>query len=163
MWDYLIALLVGAAIPLISMRFQSKEKRRYFELESKDKLKLVAIERRLEAHQQAYAMWYRLIWVIHASRQERAKVITEARNFWTNNCLYLEKNTRKEFDIIIKLVDDYSDKLEMGKRSTDAIQKEKISKDFMGDWERIFELQKLIQKEVELEAITIDVNISPEK
>lgn len=163
MWDYLIAILVGAAIPLISMRFQSKEKRRYFELESKDKLKMVAIERRLESHQQAYAMWYRLIWVIHASKQERAKVITEARNFWTNNWLYLEKNTRKEFDIIIKLVDGYSDKLEMGKRSTDPLQKEKISKEFMGDWERIFELPKLIQKEVELEPIVIDVNISPEK
>lgn len=51
MWDILLALIIGAAIPIITQYVQSKEKQKYFDLERKEKLKLVAIEKRLEAHQ----------------------------------------------------------------------------------------------------------------
>jgi len=133
-----------------------------FKLERKDKFRMVAIEKRLEAHQKAFSMWYKLIWVIHSPITERTKVISEARDFWITNCLYLEKNTRKEFDVVINLVDGYSDKLRYSKETSDPKLKENIRRDFMKDWERIFDLPKFIQSEVELEPIVIDLKITPE-
>lgn len=128
----------------------------------KDKFRLVAIEKRLQTHQEAFSWWYKLIWAIHSPSDDRIPVISEARNFWLNNCLYLEKNTRKEFDIVIKLVDGYSDKLEHAKSTLDPTKKENIRKDYLGDWNRIFQLPKLIQSEVELEQIVPDIKISAE-
>lgn len=147
----ILGIFVGAFITLLVQKYDRK-----------DKFRLVAIEKRLQAHQEAYALWYKLIWVIHSPSSERILVTTEARNFWFNNCLYLEKNTRKEFDIVIKLVDGYSDKLSYGKQTSDPKEKEKIRKDFMKDWDRIMQLPKYIQSEVELEPIVFDLKINPE-
>ena len=147
----IIGSLLGASVTLIVQHF-----------ERKDKFRLVAIEKRLQIHQEVFSWWYKLIWVIHSSSEDRIKVTTEARNFWINNCLYLEKNTRKEFDIVIKLVDGYSDKLQYGKETSDPVEKDKIRQDFMNDWNRIFDLPRYIQSEVELEPIVPDLKISAE-
>lgn len=79
-----------------------------------------------------------------------------------NNSLYLERKTRKEFDIVITLVDSYSDKLQYAKIILDSKEKEKIIQDYLGDWNRISQLPKLIQSEVELEPIVPDLKISAE-
>jgi hypothetical protein len=99
MWDYIVAGLIGAAIPLITLWLQSKEKRKYFELERKEKLKLVAIDKRLEAHQQALKQRYDKKSDIHASDDDlqKAKVLKAARDFWYSQSLYLEKQTRSKF------------------------------------------------------------------
>ena len=100
MWDYILAVLIGAAIPLITLWFQSKEKRKYFELERKEKFKLVAIERRLEAHQQAIKQWEILQSVIHKpDEEEKSIIISGVRDFWLNSCLYLEKETREKLNL----------------------------------------------------------------
>lgn len=147
----LLGIFVGAFITLFIQWYDQKVK-----------FRLVAIEKRLQAHQEAFALWYKLIWVIHSPSEDRIKVISEARDFWLNNGLYLEKKTRKEFDIIIKLVDGYSDKLQFAKITSDTKEKEIIRQDYLGDWNRIFQLPKLIQSEVELEPIVPDLKISAE-
>lgn len=76
--------------------------------------------------------------------------------------MYLERKTRKGFDIVITLVDGYSDKLQYAKIILDSKEKEKIIQDYLGDWNRIFQLPKLIQSEVELEPIVPDLKISAE-
>lgn len=144
-------LIVGAAIPLVTLY-----------LDRKDKFRLVAIEKRLQTHQEAFSLWYKLIWVIHSPSDDRIPVITEARNFWLNNCLYLEKNTRKEFDIVIRLVDGYSLKLQIAKDEKDSHKKEELIQDYRNDWKRISDLPNYIQSEVELKPIVLDLNISAE-
>jgi hypothetical protein len=147
----LLGIFVGAFLTLLIQWFDRK-----------DKFRLVAIEKRLQTHQEAFAWWYKLIWVIHSPSDERIPVISEVRNFWINNCLYLEKNTRKEFDIVINLVNGYSDKLQQAKITLDAVEKDKIRLDYLGNWDRIVQLPKLIQSEVELEPIVPDIKITPE-
>ncbi len=147
----LLGIFIGAFITLFVQWYDQKTK-----------FRLVAIEKRLQAHQEAFSWWYKLIWVIHSSSEDRIKVIADARNFWINNCLYLEKNTRKEFDIIIELVGGYSLKLQIAKDEKDPHKKEELRKDYLGDWKRIVDLPNYIQSEVELEPIVPDVKISAE-
>ena len=147
----LLGIFIGAFITLFVQWYDQKTK-----------FRLVAIEKRLQTHQEAFSWWYKLIWVIHSPSDVRIPVLTEARNFWLNKCLFLERKTRKEFDIVIKLVDGYSDKLQYGKETSDPVEKDKIRQDFMNDWNRIFDLPRYIQSEVELEPIVPDLKISAE-
>ncbi|MBK7377857.1 MAG: hypothetical protein IPJ03_02445 [Ignavibacteriales bacterium] len=90
MWDIIIALIIGAAIPIITIWLQSREKRKYFELERKEKMKMVAIEKRLEAHQQALKHWELMRTVIHKPDEdsEKLKIINDSDKFWLDYSLY---------------------------------------------------------------------------
>ncbi|OGT80893.1 MAG: hypothetical protein A3J35_07400 [Gammaproteobacteria bacterium RIFCSPLOWO2_02_FULL_52_10] len=58
-------------------------------------LRLAAAEKRLEAHQQAFALWRKLVTIIHTP--ERYSVIQECERWWNENCLYLSPNARQAF------------------------------------------------------------------
>ena len=148
----LLGIFVGAFITLFVQRYDQRTK-----------FRLVSIEKRLQAHQEAYSFWYRLALTINTSDQERIKVTSEARDFWINNCLYLEKNTREEFNYVITLFETYNYKLKMCVKTSLYDQKEKIIQDFMNNWEEIMNLAKNIQSEVKLEPIVLNLKISPEK
>ena len=163
MWDYILVLLIGAAIPLITLWFQSREKRKYFELERKEKFKLVAIEKRLEAHQQAISQWEILQSVIHKpDGEEKSKIISGVRGFWLNNCLYLEKETREKLKEAIWIVSSYKMWLEMYKEMDPGKEKEDHKKFFLGCWNDFHKLFEIIQKEVELEPIKPEEDKTPE-
>lgn len=164
MWDYLIAILIGAAIPLITLWLRSKEKRKYFELERKEKLKLVAIDRRLEAHQQALKHWYDLKSVIHTSDDDehKRKVLEAARDFWYSNSLYLEKQTRAKFQEAFWIVSTYKLWLEMRRDIQSQKEKDEHIQFYMGYWNEFHKLFEIIQKEVELEPIKSEDDKTPE-
>lgn len=65
--------------------------------EQKNDLRLAALDRRLEAHQKAYSLWYRLIGSIHRE-SELWSIIEGCNNFWINDSLYLTEESRKAFD-----------------------------------------------------------------
>jgi hypothetical protein len=67
-------------------------------------LRMAALDRRLEVHQQAYMLWQKLITTIHDDQQvhdgqQIATVVTECHNWWQRNCLYLEAEAREAFRI----------------------------------------------------------------
>jgi len=163
MWDYILVALIGAAIPLITLWLQSKEKRKYFELERKEKLKLVAIYRRLNAHQEAFIQWDKLVGVIHKPLGERkVRILQDARDFWIQNSLFLERDTRKRFSELISIVSLYKDNLDAYKTEIDPSQKSKLKIDFQTDWEKVMEFPEILQREVELEAIRPAIDTTPE-
>lgn len=164
MLDFAIAILIGAAIPLITIWLQSREKRKYFELERKEKMKMVAIEKRLDAHQQALKLWYDLKTVIHSpdGDQNKSDVLEAARNFWYSNSLYLEKQTRQKFQDAFWIVSNYKMWLEMRREYVDQKEKEKHTKFYMEQWNDFHKLFEIIQKEVELEPIKPEENKTPE-
>lgn len=163
MWDIIIALIIGAAIPIITQRIQSKEKKQYFDLERKEKLKLVAIEKRLEAHQQALKQWSILQSVIHKKdSEEKTKIISGVRDFWMSNSLYLEKETRKKFKEAIWIVSSYSMWLELYKEMDPGKEKDDHKKFFLGCWDDFHKLFEIIQQEVELEPIKPIEDKTPE-
>lgn len=67
-------------------------------------LQLTAAERRLQAQQEAFALWWKLA-VSRRDSEKRKSATEECERFWNENCLYLGRKTRKAFrDTLIDLV-----------------------------------------------------------
>lgn len=64
--------------------------------EQLDRYRLAAIEKRLQAHQEAFALWRRLLAHVHCE-DEIGAVVMECQTWWNNNCLYLEEKARTAF------------------------------------------------------------------
>ena len=60
-----------------------------------NKLRLAALEKRLEAHQHAYTLWRKLGNSIHEGTLE--SVYFECEEWWDQNCLYLSPEARGAF------------------------------------------------------------------
>ena len=65
------------------------------ELKSKHQLKLAAIDKRLDVHQEAFTLWRRLMSKAHT--EEVFGVVMECQTWWEENCLYLEPSARTAF------------------------------------------------------------------
>jgi hypothetical protein len=65
------------------------------ELRSQQQLRMAAIDRRLQAHQEAFTLWHKL--VKNNDDNEFLKTIMECQDWWSSNCLYLEPEVRQEF------------------------------------------------------------------
>ena len=61
----------------------------------KDQLRLAAVERRLAAHQEAYALWFELLNALH--HPECHDVVIKCQTWWKQNCLYLDPKSRRAF------------------------------------------------------------------
>jgi hypothetical protein len=61
----------------------------------KDILRLAAVERRLQAHQEAYALWFELLNALHGP--ECHNVVVKCQAWWKQNCLYLDPKSRRAF------------------------------------------------------------------
>ncbi len=142
----------------------SREKQKFFDLEVKEKMKLVAVEKRLEAHQKALTLWYELSNVIfpHGDFDKQSKVVNKALKFWYTNCLYLEKNTRYYFREVINIVSFYSQELECYKSITDQKIKGEAYLSIMDNWKTFNDIYFTIQEEVELTPIKPELKFDAE-
>ncbi len=165
MWSYILTLLIGAAIPVFIRWIDSKERQKFFNLEVKEKMKLVAIEKRLEAHQQAFKIWLDLHSLMNKhTPDDMIKTVNNAYDFWNNNALYLEVKTRKDFTKAIEIVTYHQNMIEKVRQAEDRKEKEKY-KAMLYEGEDFFQkLFETIQKEVELEPIKPpEINIDYDK
>ena len=62
----------------------------------RQQLKLAALEKRLEAHQNAYSFWRKLLMEINY-QSNVDKLVMECQSWWDENCLYLSSNARSAF------------------------------------------------------------------
>jgi hypothetical protein len=60
-----------------------------------NRLRLAALDRRLEAHQTAYAKWWKLFHSVHGN--EAGKNVEECQNWLVQNSLYLTVEVREAF------------------------------------------------------------------
>jgi len=160
-----VSLFIGAAIPIFTLWINVKLKEKYFRLEMREKLKTVAIEKRLEAHQTAFTFWFQFLEVIHNNDNEyksRNDVTKNALTFWQNNSLYLEKETREEFRKVINIVRTYSWDLDMLRSIKNDEEKKKFKKEVFEKWETFMNLYKIIQKEVELTPLKPQIEVDEE-
>ncbi|HET9912759.1 MAG TPA: hypothetical protein VFQ13_12760, partial [Anaerolineales bacterium] len=85
----LISAIVGGLIATSSQAWISTQDR-------ENQLRLAAIERRLTAHQEAYALWRKLIFT-SSEDNDFGNVVLECQSWWNNNCLFLDAKSRKAF------------------------------------------------------------------
>lgn len=60
---------------------------------NKGQLRLAAVEQRIQAHQEAFALWRKLIGNVH--EDTITKVVMECQEWFNNNCLYLSAEARE--------------------------------------------------------------------
>jgi hypothetical protein len=65
------------------------------ELKARHQLRLAAVDRRLQTHQEAFALWRKLIGAVH--NEQIGGVVLECQSWWEQNCIYLEPPVREAF------------------------------------------------------------------
>jgi hypothetical protein len=65
-------------------------------LKSRQQLRIAAIDKRLQVHQEAFTLWRRLLSAVH--EENVATVVIECQTWWEHNALYLEPEVRDAFN-----------------------------------------------------------------
>lgn len=63
------------------------------EFKARHQLRVASLDRRLQAHQEAFRFWKQLVDEPYSSN----KAAIECQDWWINNCLYLEPTVRQSF------------------------------------------------------------------
>jgi hypothetical protein len=58
-------------------------------------LRMAALDRRLQAHQEAFSLWREVLGAAHSDAIR--EVVIKCQEWWEHNCLYLEPNVRDAF------------------------------------------------------------------
>ena len=66
------------------------------ELDRNQELKLAALDKRLQAHQDAYSWWRKLMFADKESG-EVYEVVEQCQNWWEANCVFLTREAREAF------------------------------------------------------------------
>jgi len=85
----ILCTLIGIGLTHVSSKYLNKQK-------LKHQLSLIALDKKLEAHQQAYAIWWKIIANVY-NREKIGRIVEEAQDWWQNNCLYLMPESRISF------------------------------------------------------------------
>jgi hypothetical protein len=65
------------------------------QLKHSNALRMASLDRRLAAHQEAFALWRKLLGNVFGDNTQA--VVHECDQWWTDNCLYLEPGARSAF------------------------------------------------------------------
>lgn len=65
------------------------------ETRAKHQLRMAALDRRLQAHQEAFTLWREILGALHT--EKIGKVVIKCQEWWEKNCLYLEPKVRDAF------------------------------------------------------------------
>lgn len=88
-------LVIGALLAVIGALVGSLVTIQVARANRKETLRLAAVERRLAAHQEAYALWCRLLGNLHRGCVH--DIAVECQTWWEKNCLYLDPQSRSAF------------------------------------------------------------------
>lgn len=102
-WSGLLGALLGSGISSTVQFFSSEATRQ-------QEFRLAALERRLQAHQEAYALWRRLLFA-HKQNAEIHEAVIKAQEWWEQNCLYLTSNARSTFQQAYLAAHDHAELL----------------------------------------------------
>jgi hypothetical protein len=64
-------------------------------LKGKQQLRMAAVDKRLQAHQEAFTLWRRMLSKLETT--DAPKAIADCSTWWEENCLYLEFSARQAF------------------------------------------------------------------
>ena len=75
-------------------------------LQLSNQLKLAALDKRLQKHQEAYSLWRKLFFNLR-KEEKIGPSIDECQKWWNENCLYLSDEARSAFHTAIFLAVDF--------------------------------------------------------
>src|SRR5208337_2765529 len=84
----IVTLVIGAVLGFLFNKELEKERARH-------QLRMAALDKRLQAHQEAYTHWVSLM--TNLKKSEFADTYKDCREWWVKNCIYLSPKARNEF------------------------------------------------------------------
>ena len=111
-------------------------------------LRLAALDRRLEAHQEAYALWWRLMSVVH-DNASIGGAIMECQDWWVKNNLYLGAEVRQAFRTAYHSASTYC-QIYTELREADPVERKRREKVLSESWDSVNDAGEAIVKAVEL-------------
>lgn len=114
------------------------------ELRGKNQLRLAALDRRLQAHQEAYTLWLKLLRNTH-KHEQLWPIVTECQDWRDKNCLYLSSDARVGFKHAIICACDHKSHIEA--RDVQIIKK---------NWADILSAGDAILKGAELPPLSLE-------
>lgn len=112
------------------------------ELKARHQLRLAAVDRRLQAHQDAFALWRKLMAATHTD--DVGKVVFECQSWWEQNCVYLEPAVREGFVTAYRAANDHNS-LVKGRTEATLIQ---------SNWTRITHFPNVLFQAIQLPALS---------
>jgi hypothetical protein len=112
------------------------------ELRARHQLRLAALDKRLQTHQEAFTLWRELFGATHTD--DVGKVVIKCQSWWEQNCLYLEPKVREAF------VDAYA----AAHTHNSMVRARADAKDIKESWSRITRLPNLIFESIQLPALS---------
>lgn len=120
------------------------------EIRSRNSLKMAAIDKRLEVHQQAYTYWNEIV-SVHKQEQLLDSIIVRAQSHYNLNCLYLDATVSKEYHDMLYWASHYHDILRECKEGDETALQQR--KDFLA---LLKSIGNLIRMAVSLPSINED-------
>ena len=127
-----LGVIVGSFVTSVTRLLTARENR-------KQQFTLAALDKRLNVHQAAYALWQKIVAAVHHENRI-GEVVHEANDWWNNNCLYLDTASREDFRACLFSASDHSALLK-GPRDKEAIK---------GNWAVIMKPGQTLPKGVSL-------------
>lgn len=112
------------------------------ERKATNQLRMAAIDKRMQAHQEAFTLWREILRTVHS---ENINVTTlKCQEWWEKNCLYLEQSVRETFLLAMSCAHDHAQLL---RNRVDA----EVAK---SNWANIMAAGPAILKAVQLPGLT---------
>ncbi|MBD8873856.1 hypothetical protein [Rhodanobacter sp. DHB23] len=119
-------------------------------LRAQTSLRLLAGERRLETHQKAYLLWLEMLDHIHMDEgTARAELKDKFRDFYVENCLYLDAAVRVAFIDALTSYDIHLDLLR-GQYGTPEYNREQMVIEITNNMQRVKNLGRVIETACDL-------------
>ena len=112
------------------------------ELKARHQLRLAAVDRRLQAHQEAFALWRKVMSATHT--EEIGGVVIECQTWWENNCIYLEPSVRGAFVTAYRAANDHRTYIQ-GRAEVQLIQ---------SNWKLITSFPNVLFQAIQLPALS---------
>ncbi|WP_333907369.1 hypothetical protein [Delftia acidovorans] len=115
------------------------------DLNAHHQLRMVAAERRLLAHQEAYSLWDKMMTTVHTDEAETRRAAFECQEWYKKNCIFLGDQSRDAFQRAYLSAPDH----QMAKKTRDV---ELVQR----NWQILMAPQTALLQEVALPPISRD-------
>lgn len=153
----LIGILIANWSNFLMQKANAKLQTDITERQIKNSFQLAAMEKRLEAHQEAYNIWLKMSSYVYAPHDQRLKLKTEAFEFFGTHCLYLEPKAAEAFRICTNYYYDYQTQLDFIKLLDRQAPETKQSMDnLLTWWDHIHDTGRIIMEGAKYPFIEIE-------
>lgn len=125
----LLGALIGSFVGYRASRIAIIETIKQSEKDRSQRFITTAFSERLSAHQESYALWYRMIPMIHGHTDSLHRAVEERQEWWIDHCLYLDRIARDAFKDSIdaaiqhrELLDIFREKKKSGRNADDDLK-----------------------------------------